>query len=417
MKKYLLVTLTIILFNVAAIAKNDFEIVAVVGGDAVSALDVKNRMDLAIASSGMKPTAEIKERLFDQIVKTLIDEKLTYQEAKRLNINVGQQDIDNALMNLEEKNKIKAGSFKEFVKGKGISFDSAVEQLKAQITWSKIVNKAVRPQIFVTDRELEEMMEHISHSSGISELDISEIVLPVDNPNDTKKVKDFADKLAQEIRNGANFSDIAKQFSKSTTATAGGELGWMREEQEPKEILPKVRNLRTGEISDPFLASDNYYIVRLNDRRAGVKTESTEGEVTMKQAFVSLPEGASETKVRDIAQDIAKKSSMVTSCDNFAAFAKSIHSEIDPQPIKTKLSDLNPDMLSAITSTPTGKLTPIITSATGLHIFALCKKPEPTTSIVVKDKVKEMIIRKKIELQAQHYLRDLRKNAYIEIRS
>jgi peptidyl-prolyl cis-trans isomerase SurA len=417
MKKYLLITAITILFSVTAIAKNDMEIVAIVGDDAVSSLDVKNRMDLAISSSGIKPTAEVKERLSQQIIKTLIDEKISAQEAKRLNITVNQQDIDNAIMNLEERNKIKPGTFKEFVKGKGISYDNTVEQLRAQLTWSKIVNKQVRPGISVTDHEMEEMMENISTTSGISELDISEIVLPVDNPKDLNSVKNLANKLVQEIRKGANFTDVAKQFSKSTTAESGGSLGWMREEQTPKEILPKVKTLRIGEISEPFLDSDNYYIVRLNDRKAGVKTETTEGDITIRQAFIPVTEGTSEANVKELAANIMKKSTAVKSCDDFPAFAKSINSQTDPQPIKTKFSEINPDMINTITTTPVGKLTPIVMSTTGLNIFAVCKKPEPVTSIVVKDKIKEIIFRRKIELQAQRYLRDLRKKSYIEIRS
>ncbi|MCE3232685.1 MAG: putative peptidyl-prolyl cis-trans isomerase family protein [Rickettsiaceae bacterium] len=398
-------------------AASDLEIAAVVGDDVISNLDVKNRTDMAIASSGLQPSAEIKERLFPQIIQTLIDERLYVQEAKRLNITLSQADVDAAVSNLEMKNKIKPGTFKNFIKDKNIPYESVIDQLKAQILWGKIVNKRIRSKVSVTEREVEETTEHISHSSGVSELNVFEIVLPVENEKDSAKVRGAAQKLVAEIRKGADFSAVAKEFSRSTTAQTGGDLGWMSEEHLPKDILPRIRNLQIGEVSEPFLVNNSYHVVKLNDRRALVSSQDMDGEVQLKQAMVQIPEGSSDKTVKDIASNLNKKMLSFKSCDSFGSFAKDVNSVLDSQTIKTKISDLNGDIQGAIASTPQGKLTPLISTSNGFYIFAVCKKPQTKNSVVMKDKVNEIVLRKKLEVQAQQYLRNLRKNTLIEIRS
>jgi peptidyl-prolyl cis-trans isomerase SurA len=419
MKRYLLPALLILLLNTNAMAqkKGDLDIAAVVGDDAISVLDVKNRVSLAMKSSGIPEGEEARNRIFPQILRTLIDEKLYAQEAERLGLVIAQADIDSAVSSLEEKNRIKAGSFKSFVKDKGMNYDSVIEQLKAQITWSKIVNRKIRPQIIVTDREVQEAMEHISHSSGVSELQISQIVLPIDTPKDAPKIKAAADKLVAAIKNGADFASVAKEFSRSTTAASDGDLGWQQEDNIAKDILPKVRNLQVGEVSAPFLSGDSYYILKLVDRRALISTPDGDSEISLRHAFVPLEEKTSQDKVAKLANDITKKSEAVKSCNDFDSFAKSINSSADSSAVKTKLKDLNPDIQNAITNTPIGRTTPVITSPQGIHVFSVCNKPAGKNSVIGTDKIKDVLSRKKLDMQAQKYLMDIRKNTYIEIRS
>jgi peptidyl-prolyl cis-trans isomerase SurA len=423
MKKYILATLISLFLSAPVLAKpaakpikNDMEIVATVGNDIISSMDVKSRMDLAVTSSGLPPTKEMKDKLYQQILKNLIDESLYKQEAEKLKITVNDEDLNNAVMALEQKNNIKAGTFKEFLKTKKVSYDLAIDQLKSQLIWNKVIAAKVRPKIVVTEREAEETMEHISHSAGMSELLISEIVLPFDNEKDAKRVKALSEKLANELKKGTDFAAVAKEFSRGSTAEAGGDLGWMREEQVQKSLLAKVRNLRNGEISDPFIVDNNYHIAKLNDRRALVNTEQPDGEVEMKQAFVPVAAGLKQNQEDEISGNIEKQGKSFKSCADFDTFAKNVNSQVEAQMIKSKITDLNGEIRTAVSGTPVGKLTPIIHGPGGFYIFAVCKKPAPVASLVDKNKVMDLILRNKIEVQAQEYLRDLRKNAFIEIR-
>ena len=71
-------------------------IAAVVNDNVITTLDIRQRMTLALLSSGLPESPEIEQRLLPQVLRGLIDEQLQLQEAKRLDITVTQEDIDKA---------------------------------------------------------------------------------------------------------------------------------------------------------------------------------------------------------------------------------------------------------------------------------------------------------------------------------
>lgn len=416
MKHKLPVLFTIFLLLHSYAMARDFAIVATVGSNAISTVDLDERINLAITSSGLANTPQTREKIQPQILKTLINESLYLQEAKELRIEATPEDLKSAIMNLELQNKLPPGTFDDFLKKSGIPVDAMKNQIGLQIIWSKILNQKVRPQIIITDKELDEQLEHISNTSGIYELDLSEIVLPVDSPIDAQKVKELADKLFAEIKEGADFKSVAKEFSRSSTASNGGSLGWIREEHTQKEIIAKIRNLQVGEVSTPFYENSNYYIMKLNDRKAFVNDPNSVKKVKVKHAFVQIQGNLPKSEIIKIQENIKSNIAKYKSCNDFSKFAKNINSKIPSDTIDVSLDELNPEVRPAIAQTDVGSLTPPIASPDGLHIFGICEKEKPQTSLILKDRLKEMLTMRKLDLQAQRHLQQLRDKAFIEIR-
>lgn len=415
--KYILSTLFAIFlsFSSNALASN-FEIVAIVNDTAISTIDLNERLELSISSSGLPDSPQTRQKLKPQILRTLIDEALYLQEAKEMRIDASPMELKQAIVKLEKQNNLKQGTFEEFLKENNIPISAMKKQIESQVIWGKILNKRVRSRIIITDREIEEKLEHISNVSGISELDISEIVLHVDSPEDAERIRLLAEKLLEEIKNGASFESIAKEFSQSSTASNGGSLGWVREEHALKAIISKVRNLQVGGVSSPFYENGNYYIIKLNDRRALINDPTTVKSVKMKHAFVEIKNNLPKSKILEIQDNIKSNVQNYKSCSDFAKFAKNINSSLPTETIAIEVSELNPEVKPAVIQTPVNSLTPPIPAPGGIHIFGVCDKTEPEKSIVLKERIEGMILRRKMDLQAQRYLQDLRDKAFIEIR-
>lgn len=74
------------------------------------------------------------------------------------------------------------------------------------------------------------------------------------------------DSIYNALKQGASFEELAKKHSEEQqTAVRGGELTWFG----PGQLVPEFENvmyaLNKGEMSEPFLSTYGYHIVRLND--------------------------------------------------------------------------------------------------------------------------------------------------------
>ena len=140
--KYILSTLFAILLSLSsnALASN-FEIVAIVNDTAISTMDLNERLDLSISSSGLKDDSLTRDKLKPQILRTLIDEALYMQEARELRIDASSLELKKAIVKLEKQNKLKQGTFDDFLKKNGIPVQAMKKQIESQVIWGKILNK------------------------------------------------------------------------------------------------------------------------------------------------------------------------------------------------------------------------------------------------------------------------------------
>ena len=109
-------------------------IVAVVNKGVITASDVKARMDLIAASSGLRPSKELDDKLRPQIVEMLIDEQIRSQEADRLGLTVDAKEIDTGFEQIAKQNNIPADVFQKALEQRGIKVNTMRNQIKAQIS-------------------------------------------------------------------------------------------------------------------------------------------------------------------------------------------------------------------------------------------------------------------------------------------
>lgn len=242
-------------------------IAAIVNQDAISTSDVMDRLKLIMASSGLRDDPDIREKLIPQILTALIEEQLKLQEAKRLNITVTQAEIDAAFASLSAQNKMSADQFRGALTRAGINLETMYRQIRAQLGWGKIIQQTMRPQVSVSDADVDDALARMAANKGKTEFLVAEILLPVGPQAKDADVAQLARKLIGEINKGAPFLRLAQQFSAAPGASQGGDRGWIQEGQLAAELEFALNHLEKNHLSDPVRLADGYHILLLRDKR------------------------------------------------------------------------------------------------------------------------------------------------------
>lgn len=252
-------------------------IAMVVNETAITMSDVNDRMALIIASSGLPNSEDIRAKLTPQILGSLVDEAIRLQEAQRLNIDIGQQEIDEGFATIAQQNGMAPEEFKSMIARGGLNLKTMEDQIRAQIAWGKVVQVKLRPQVIVSDSDIDNHLDRLRNNTGQPEYLVSEIFLPAGTQEEQVQTQQLALKLVQEIRSGqAPFEKIAQQFSKSAGAPQGGDIGWIASGQLQQELDKKLPTIGKGNVSDPISTPSGYYILNVRDQRL-VTAESLPG--------------------------------------------------------------------------------------------------------------------------------------------
>lgn len=243
-------------------------IAVVVNEDAISMADLSDRYRLILASSRLADNAETRAGLTPQIVNALIEEQLKFQEGVRNEVEVSQSEINNGFATIAQQNGLKPEEFRKALQQSGINVATMERQIRSQIMWSKVVAKRLRPQVNVSESDINTVLERLKNSIGRTEYLASEIYLPVENTSEEAQVRDLARNLAIDMQAGkVPFFRIAQQFSKAPGAPQGGDLGWVQEGQLSRELDNVLIGLQPEQISSPIRSLGGYHILLLRETR------------------------------------------------------------------------------------------------------------------------------------------------------
>ncbi|HOO81936.1 MAG TPA: peptidylprolyl isomerase [Alphaproteobacteria bacterium] len=243
-------------------------IAVVVNEDAITMSDVNDRMALIIASSGLPNKKDVQEKLLPQIIGSLVEEQVRLQEARRLDLNVSPEDIAQGFAAVAQQNNMSAEEFRSMITRGGLNIRTLEAQIRAQIAWSKVVQAKLRPQVVVSDSDVDSYLERLNNNTGKPEYLVSEIFLPSVSAQEESETQQLAYKLVQEIRSGqAPFFKVAQQFSQSAGAPQGGDLGWIAQGQLQQELDEVLARIPQGQVSDPIRSASGYHILNVRDQR------------------------------------------------------------------------------------------------------------------------------------------------------
>ena len=246
-----------------ASAQDVQRIAAIVNDDVVSIFDLQARMHVVIASSGIRPSRSTQQRLKQQVLRTLIDERLQLQEAKKRNVSITKRNIQAAMATLERQNNIEPGKFNSFLRAKRLPKTAIFSRIRAQIAWTKLIRRRLVPRVTISDDEISEVLARLKESKGQTEYRISELFLPVDNARQESAIKKTAQRLADELRAGARFPAVARQFSAAASASTGGDLGWIQESVLNEDLAGVIPKMKQGTVAGPIRTTSGFQIYRL----------------------------------------------------------------------------------------------------------------------------------------------------------
>ncbi len=397
-------------------AQNSLRIVAVVNDDIISAYDLNARLSLALASSKVSNKAEARRRLAPQVLRTLIDDKLKLQEARRLSIRASKKDIDRALQKIERQNGLRRGGLGSFLAQNGIDMVVLIDQIEAEIVWAKAVNRRLRIQIQVGEDEIDEMLAQIEANKGKPEHRALEIFLPVDEPADEQKTRLVAERLVQQLEAGASFRTLAYNFSQSASAAVGGDLGWIKQGQLATEVDAALIKMRPRQVSRPIKTQAGYYILLLIDRRADPGLDSGEVTVALHQLFLPLPPKAGQAVV-DRQTELAKTlAQQARSCADMERLGKNTGSPLSGSLGKIKVSNLPRALKTVVKGLPDRTASRPIRTDDGIIVLMICEREQEGSDITARQKVAGMLMDQRLNIAARRYLRDLRRAAFVDVR-
>jgi peptidyl-prolyl cis-trans isomerase SurA len=367
------------------------------------------------------PPADV---LRQQVLERLVLQEIQMQRAGRLGVQVPDEMLNEALRDVAKRNSIPFEQMPSALAAQGIDYATYREEMRREITMSMLRQRDVIPRIYVSPRELDQALERqAGQADQNAEFDVSHILLPLPESATTDQmnsVEEQARDIAARAKAGEDFGQLALANSQAQSALERGKLGWRKMGQLPQFIAELVGNMKPGDVSDPVRTPTGFHIVRLDEMRGSQTGPMLVEQVHARHILMRPTEVQDDATTR---QRLAALRERVLAGEDFGALASVVSEDpgsgsrggdlgwnspgaFDPE-FEAQLAALEPDQVSE----------PFRTQF-GWHVVQLLGKRTHDQSDEVRRQAALTALREsKLDEETELWLRRLRDEAYVEIRS
>lgn len=394
---------------------NNRRATALVNGEIITGTDVDQRLALILAANNNKVSAEEKERLRLQILRNLIDETLQIQEAKEAKIDIGDDEVDETFNRVATQNFQKTiPALGKYLASVGSSPASLKRQIRGELSWQRLLRRNVQPYINISAGEVQDMMARLKAAKGTEEYRFGEIYLAANDEN-KDQVAENAKKIVEQLKQGGSFVAYARQYSQSSTASVGGDTGFIRLATLPAELATVAQQMTTGTLVGPVPIPGGFSILYLIDKHQVLTADPRDAVLSLKQISLDFPKGTTKDEAQKRATVFAKTMSEVKGCGAADDAAHAIgaavveNDNVKGRDLPTGLQDLVLKLSVGQTTPPFGSL------EEGVRVLLLCGRDDPQVADGPSfEQIQTQMEDERVNKRAQAYLRDLRRDAIIE---
>jgi peptidyl-prolyl cis-trans isomerase SurA len=363
-----------------------------------------------------------QEAIEQQVLEQLIVQEVQLQRARRLGIRISDQMLNGTLQRIAERNGLTLTELPAVLQSQGIDYARYREDVRNDMILEALLSRDVIARISVSEREIGRFLERQESNVGDQiDYDLSHILIAISPSAPSEEVEQAEQRIKdveKELQDGADFAELAVTTSDGQNALNGGNLGWRKGSQLPDVFFDVVRHMEPGELSTPIRSPSGFHILKLNDVRGServVELQHHTMHILLRPDEV-LDDSAVEAKLSRIRERI------IADGEDFSDIAR-LESD-DPGSAPTG-GDLGwnapgtfvPIFEQEVASLKPGEISEPFRTEFGWHIVLLVDRQErDTTDEVRRMRAIEAIRASKREQETEIWLRQLRDEAYVEVR-
>ena len=396
-------------------------IVAVVNDEVITLHELRTRLGLALEQLKRQGTnLPPREVLEQQMLERLIMDKVQLQHAREIGLRVDDAQLEQALQRIAANNQMSLSQFRDALQRDGIPFTRFREEIREEITISRVREREVESKIVISEGEIDNFLSGDSAGSNNEKYEVAHILLRAPEsatPEQIQKLKAKADDIHARLKQGESFAEMAAAYSDAPDGLQGGSLGLRALERLPNIFSEAVAKMQPGEIAPVLRSPNGFHLVKLVSKRGGAAMPAVQ-QTHVRHILIKVNEVVSENEARHKLEGLIDR---IRHGEKFAELARLFSQD----GAATKGGNLGwiypgdtvPDFERAMDKLKPGEVSEPVRSPFGYHLIEVLERRVQDVSAERKRAAARQILReRKMDEAYQDWLRQARDRAYVEMR-
>ena len=257
----------------AAHAQADLDrVVASVDGDPITVRDLKTFA--AVNHTTLKNAGDLNSPETKAVLKGVISERLLKSEVKKYKDQVRDRQVDEYIASFEQSNGVTDQQLRAQLQSQGHTYEEFRSHSRLELQKMIMIQKEVRQKVNVSPDEVKAYYDaHPEQFRGGKEsFKLAQILIAVPSnatPAQVEAARVKAESIHKQLLDGADFGELARQYSDDDSKSQGGELGDFSRGDMIDPIQNAIDHMKVGDISEPIQTDHGFHIVKLEAHEQG----------------------------------------------------------------------------------------------------------------------------------------------------
>lgn len=365
----------------------------------------------------LPPRAELEK----QMLERMVIEKVQLQLARDTGLRIDDGQLEQALQRIAANNKLSLSQFRDALQRDGIPFAKFREQIRDEITISRLREREVASKIVISEGEVDNYLSGaLAKGNEGEEYEVAHILLRAPEsaaPEQIQALKAKADQVYSRLQQGDDFAQLAAAYSDAPDGLQGGSLGLRPLERLPAVFAEAVVKLKAGEVAPILRSSNGFHMIKLIAKRGGTSLPPVE-QTHARHILVKVNEVVSEADARHKLLGLLDR---MKHGEPFEALAK-LYSQDGSAAKGGDLGwvypgDTVPDFEHVMNQLPIGEVSQPVKTPFGFHLIeVLERRVQEVSSDRQRAAARQVLLERKMDEAYQDWLRQARDRAYVELR-
>jgi peptidyl-prolyl cis-trans isomerase SurA len=367
---------------------------------------------------GQLPPVNVLQR---QVLERLILIKLQTARAEGTGMRISDEEVNAAMANIARQNNLSIDQLRQQLARDGIALGDFRGSLREEITVQRLRQRFAQ-QVDISEAEVDAALA--LQAGGNAQYRLAHILVALPEGATAEQIATGQKKIegikALLDKGEMEFSAAAVRYSDSPNALEGGDLGWRSLDQIPTSFGNTIRTMQRGQLVGPIRGPSGFQLLKLED----VRNEDAAGaqmatQFQARHILVRTPESGDDTAAK------AKIDTLLARVRGGADFAEVAGKESEDTASKARGGDLGwfgkddfgPEFGTQVAALSDGQVSSAFKTQAGWHIVQrVGSRQINATDENRRAKAREAIGQRKFEAEWETFLRQMRGEAFIDIR-
>ncbi|MDC1260434.1 peptidylprolyl isomerase [Pseudomonadota bacterium] len=387
-------------------AKENY-IVVLVNNIPITKIDVIERAKLISYSIHQNVEFKNLNKFYDQSIRSLIQDNIKKYEGFKYNANILKSVTNKAyeLTLSEYQNSEK--KLNQFTNKLSISKSSILNRYEAELIWGIVLKNKFKKQSISIDKEITKIIRLRELEKNKDKYDLAEIVIP------KKNNLDLFNRIMTALKQGADFSNIAKQVSMNSSSRLGGKIGWKTYKDLPYDMTKNNLEINEGDLFN-FTTKDTINIIKILVKRNKGKASYIENKVLLAEINFQINFGNKNKIYQKIKNKLSVLLKDKKSCDVLKIINHEKNEHLKLRVIESRIVDLDISLQKNIKNLQLFKVIGPIYKGNSGYLFVYCDIKDIKLRDIKPNLIKKKILDKRLAIFNARVLKKLTQNAVIK---